>query len=183
MEAFLNHIDQNILIPLVWAVLFLIILKKIAPGRYKIASALEIIRWIIIGSASLALIYFLYGIMTSPDSYAIVNRAEGPYRMLSFLMTFCSLILPFSLLIKKLAVKPFYVLLVALLIKIGWYLERFVIIVTSLHRDYEPGLIHSELPSLIFIISLILKGVALAILLLLILNFIHRKQLKTNEQH
>ncbi|MEP2936471.1 MAG: hypothetical protein ABJM06_11310 [Gilvibacter sp.] len=176
MDAFLNLIDQNVLIPLVWAVLFLIILKKIVPGRYKIASALEIIRWIIIGYAAVALCYFLFGIMTNPDSYAIVNRAKGPYRLLYFLMTFCSLILPFSLLIKKLAAKPFYILIVALLIRIGWYLERFVIFVSSLHRDYAPSLFHSEYPSLMFIVSQLLKGAALTILILIFAHYFSKNQ-------
>ena len=101
-------------------------------------------------------------------------------------MFLSALVLPLTLFIKKLASKFWYVLLVAFGMKSGMYFERFVIIVTSFHRDYLPR--NSELENgnvelmdlFLFGIGMIfLQGVIITILILGILELIKRKKLYT----
>ena len=66
---------------------------------------------------------------TNPDEYAFMNRATGPNAIAYWIMFLSALILPLTLFVKKLATIFWYVLLVAFAMKIGMYLERFVIIV------------------------------------------------------
>jgi len=53
------------------------------------------------------------------------------------MMFLLALIMPFSLFFAKLRKLFWYVLIVAFCIKIGYYFERFVLLTTSIHRDYE----------------------------------------------
>lgn len=114
----------------------------------------------------------------NPDEYAFIHRATGPYAWAYWMMFLGTLILPLTLLIKRLASKFWYVLLVAIGMKIGVYFERFVIIVTSYHRDY---LVENENGDFIntfsFGIGLIyLQGMIIAILALGIFEIIKRKK-------
>src|SRR5438045_1955654 len=54
-------------------------------------------------------------------------------------MTFCNVIAPQLLWSKKLRSNLAAVMFVAMCVNIGMWFERFVIIVTSLHRDYLPS--------------------------------------------
>ena len=65
-------------------------------------------------------------------------RAVGDYKFLYWTMLFCNAILPTSLFIKKLRRSIPYLFIVSILVNVGMYLERFVIIVTSLAKDYTP---------------------------------------------
>jgi hypothetical protein len=125
----------------------------------------------------------------NPDKYAFINRATGPYAWAYWIMLLSSLILPFTLLSKKLAAKFWYVLLVAFAMKIGMYFERFVIIVTSFHRDYLTGNGNAELENgntelidlFAFGIGMIfLQGLIITILTLGIFEIIKRKKTVCN---
>jgi hypothetical protein len=114
----------------------------------------------------------------NPEKYAFIERATGPYKIAYWIMFLCALIFPFTLFYKKLASKFWYVLLVAFGMKIGFYFERYVIFVTSLHRDYLPSSYKSEftcLPN--FGIGLFfLQGFIIAILSLGIFEIIKRRK-------
>lgn len=87
------------------------------------------------------------------------------------------LVLPFTLLIKKLASKFWYVLLVAFGIKIGMYVERFVIIITSYHRDYLPEKVNPKLLNVLLLdIGVIfLQGIIIALTILGIFELMKSK--------
>ncbi|SNQ44959.1 membrane hypothetical protein [Cellulophaga lytica] len=121
----------------------------------------------------------------NPDEYAFINRATGPYAWAYWIMFLGALILPLTLFIKKLASKFWYVALVAFGMKSGMYFERFVIIVTSFHRDYLPNNGNTELDNrnveLIDLFSfgigmISLQGVIITILTLGIFEIIKRKK-------
>ena len=99
-------------------------------------------------------------------------------------MFLCALIFPFTLFYKKLASKFWYVLLVAFGMKIGFYFERYVIFVTSLHRDYFPSSESSEFTSLPnFGIGLIfLQGIIIAFLSLGIFEITKRRKTVHNSR-
>ena len=93
-------------------------------------------------------------------------------------MLLSALILPFSLLVKKLGTNFWYVLFVAFCMKIRNYFERFVIITTSLHRDYLPDNGNNEFTdSILYIIGMVfLQGMVIAILTLGVFEMTKRKK-------
>ncbi|QXP59481.1 hypothetical protein [Olleya sp. HaHaR_3_96] len=120
-----------------------------------------------------------------PNEYAFINRATGPYAWAYWLMFLSALCLPFTLFIKKLASKYWYVILVAFGMKIGMYFERFVIITTSFHRDYLPNHENSELGNknieLIDLFAfgigmLFLQGIIITIVTLIIFELLKREK-------
>ncbi len=65
-------------------------------------------------------------------------RALGEFRYLTWAMIFCNSLVPLTLFAKRLRRNTTYLLVVSLLVNVGMWLERFVIIVTSLAHDYDP---------------------------------------------
>jgi molybdopterin-containing oxidoreductase family membrane subunit len=74
------------------------------------------------------------------DRYMILNRMTGPYAPVYWILITCNIAIPLSLLwwsrIRKNVLALF---LISLVIQTGMWLERFVIVVTSLHRDFMPS--------------------------------------------
>jgi len=167
----LRALDISIIYPLFVTILTLILLKTITKNRFKITQALNLVRWIIIVYTLVGLVYFIFGFITNPDSMAFTNRATGPYKVMYWIVLFCALLLPFTLLFKKLASKPFYLLNIAILFKIGWFFERLVITVTSYHRNFVPNQFEVDFSWFPFFILFVLKGIAMAILLLIIAHY------------
>jgi len=73
------------------------------------------------------------------EQYAFANRATGPYAWAYWTMMSCNLLAPQLFWIKKLRTSPWFIFAMSIVINIGMWFERFVIIVTSLHRDYLPS--------------------------------------------
>lgn len=65
-------------------------------------------------------------------------RLLGNYRYLYWMMLFCNSLLPLSLFIQKFRRHISYLFILSLFVNIGMWLERFVIIVTSLSKDFDP---------------------------------------------
>ncbi len=55
------------------------------------------------------------------------------------MLIFCNAVIPQTLWIKKLRTSTTWLFLMACVVTVGMWLERFVIIVTSLHRDFLPS--------------------------------------------
>jgi molybdopterin-containing oxidoreductase family membrane subunit len=73
------------------------------------------------------------------EQYAFLNRASGPYWWSYWLMMTCNVISPQVMWIKKIRTNIMASFIISLVINVGMWFERFVIIVTSLHRDYLPS--------------------------------------------
>ena len=73
------------------------------------------------------------------ESYAFLNRATGPYWWSYWAMMTCNVISPQLFWFKKLRTSLMFSFFMSIIINIGMWFERFVIIVTSLHRDYVPS--------------------------------------------
>ena len=73
------------------------------------------------------------------ESYAFINRATGPYWWAYASMMSCNVITPQLFWFKKIRTNLVLTFILALVVNIGMWFERFVIIVTSLHRDYIPS--------------------------------------------
>jgi Ni/Fe-hydrogenase subunit HybB-like protein len=73
------------------------------------------------------------------ESYAFINRATGPYLWAYWSMMTCNVISPQLFWFKKLRTNLAFTFFMSIVVNIGMWFERFVIIVTSLHRDYMPS--------------------------------------------
>jgi molybdopterin-containing oxidoreductase family membrane subunit len=73
------------------------------------------------------------------ESYAFINRATGPYWWAYWSMMTCNVITPQLFWFKKIRTSLTASFIISIFINIGMWFERFVIIVTSLHRDYVPS--------------------------------------------
>jgi molybdopterin-containing oxidoreductase family membrane subunit len=71
--------------------------------------------------------------------YMTVNRAFGPYAPLYWLMIACNVVVTQALWSRRIRTHIPVLFVISLLVNVGMWLERFVIIVTSLHRDYVPA--------------------------------------------
>ena len=70
------------------------------------------------------------------EHYAFMNRATGPYAWAYWIMITCNVVSSQLLWIKKLRTSLMFTFFLSIVINIGMWFERFVIIVTSLHRDF-----------------------------------------------
>jgi Ni/Fe-hydrogenase subunit HybB-like protein len=70
------------------------------------------------------------------DAFTIWNRFHGPYAFWYWMLLICNLIIPQVLWFPKLRVKPFWLFLISFDILVGMWLERFIIVVVSLQRDF-----------------------------------------------
>jgi Ni/Fe-hydrogenase subunit HybB-like protein len=67
------------------------------------------------------------------------NRMSGPYAPLYWGMLACNVLAPQALWLRRVRSSVPVLFVIALLVNIGMWLERFVIVVTGLHRDYLPS--------------------------------------------
>lgn len=73
------------------------------------------------------------------ERYAFINRAFGPYWWAYWSMMTCNVISPQLFWFKKVRTSITLTFILSIVVNIGMWFERFVIIVTSLHRDYLPS--------------------------------------------
>jgi molybdopterin-containing oxidoreductase family membrane subunit len=70
------------------------------------------------------------------ENYLRWNRFHGPYAFWYLALLFCNIVLPQILWFRKIRTNPIWLFLVSLDVLVGMWLERFVIVVVSLHRDF-----------------------------------------------
>ncbi len=73
------------------------------------------------------------------EQYTFMNRALGPYWWAYFIMMSCNLIIPQLFWIRKCRTNPWIIVPVCILVNVGMWFERFVIIATSLARSFVPS--------------------------------------------
>ncbi|HUQ31888.1 MAG TPA: NrfD/PsrC family molybdoenzyme membrane anchor subunit [Pyrinomonadaceae bacterium] len=73
------------------------------------------------------------------ESYMIWNRMTGPYAYFYWALILCNVIVPQFLWSNKVRSNLLVLWIISIIVGIGMWLERFVIIVTSLHRDFLPS--------------------------------------------
>ncbi|MDG1756172.1 MAG: polysulfide reductase NrfD [Bacteroidia bacterium] len=73
------------------------------------------------------------------EQYAFANRMFGPYAWAYWTMMFCNLMAPQVFWSKWARTTPWFIFIISIIVNIGMWFERFVIIVTSLHRDFLPS--------------------------------------------
>lgn len=73
------------------------------------------------------------------DRFMIINRMYGPYAWVYRLLILCNIGLPQLLWIRKYRRSVPALFGMSLVVLVGMWIERFIIVVTSLHRDYLPS--------------------------------------------
>ena len=78
----------------------------------------------------------------SNDKYELAlawNRIKGPYSHYYWTLVACNIVIPQCLWLNKIRSTPWMLFCVALVVNTGMWLERFVIVVLSLNRDFLPS--------------------------------------------
>ena len=73
------------------------------------------------------------------EKFAFINRAMGPYAWAYWTMALCNVISPQIFWFKKARTSIPIMFVVCIFVNIGMWFERFVIVVTSLSRDFLPS--------------------------------------------
>jgi molybdopterin-containing oxidoreductase family membrane subunit len=73
------------------------------------------------------------------ETFTFINRALGPYAWAYWIMITCNVVSPQFFWFKKLRTSIPVMFIIGIVVNIGMWFERFVIIVTSLSRDYLPS--------------------------------------------
>jgi Ni/Fe-hydrogenase subunit HybB-like protein len=73
------------------------------------------------------------------EQYMIVNRMQGPYRTLYWALIACNVAVPQLLWSQRVRRNLAALWIISLVVGVGMWLERFIIVVVSLHRDFLPS--------------------------------------------
>ncbi len=76
---------------------------------------------------------------SSYEQYAFLNRAFGPYWWSYWIMVTCNVIIPQFFWFRWFRRNIKAMFIISILVNLGMWFERYVIIVTSLHRDFLPA--------------------------------------------
>jgi Ni/Fe-hydrogenase subunit HybB-like protein len=80
-----------------------------------------------------------YSANPTEEFVVIKNRTTGPYAPLYWLLMLCNVVTPQFLWFRRVRSSIPALFVIAIIVNIGMWLERFVIVVTSLHRDFLPS--------------------------------------------
>ncbi|HXU45299.1 MAG TPA: NrfD/PsrC family molybdoenzyme membrane anchor subunit [Thermoanaerobaculia bacterium] len=73
------------------------------------------------------------------EQFMLLNRMQGPYRFHWMTLILCNAIVPQALWFRRVRRSPVALFVVSMFVNVGMWLERFVIIVVSLSRDFLPS--------------------------------------------
>jgi Ni/Fe-hydrogenase subunit HybB-like protein len=93
----------------------------------------------IVGIAYLTEYFIAWYSGVPAEQYAFYNRATGPYWWAYWTMMTCNVVSPQLFWFKQIRTSVVASFILSIVVNIGMWFERFVIIVTSLHRDYLPS--------------------------------------------
>jgi hypothetical protein len=75
----------------------------------------------------------------SHESFMMTNRMFGPYGWAYWTLVLTNILIPQLLWFRRVRQSVGILFLISMSINVGMWLERFVIVVTSLHRDFMPS--------------------------------------------
>jgi len=89
------------------------------------------------------------------ERFVFMNRAMGPFAWAYWTMVTCNVLTPQLLWFRRIRTNMLFVFILSIFINIGMWFERFVIIVTSLHRDFLPSSWRGYVPTHIEVATLL----------------------------
>jgi molybdopterin-containing oxidoreductase family membrane subunit len=93
----------------------------------------------IVGYGYLSEVFFGFYSANKYEGFMIWNRMTGPYGPIYWALIFCNILTPQWLWLRRVRTSTLGLFAVAMVVNVGMWLERFVIVVTSLHRDFLPS--------------------------------------------
>jgi Ni/Fe-hydrogenase subunit HybB-like protein len=84
-------------------------------------------------------LFFAWYSADTYERFMAFNRVYGPYHIYWYALIFCNGLTPQLLWFRKIRTSPVGLFLISLVVSVGMWLERFVIVVTSLTRDFLPA--------------------------------------------
>ena len=108
-------------------------------NHIELMNIVIIITGSIVGIAYITEFFIAWYSGVEAEQYAFINRATGPYWWAYWSMMTCNVISPQLFWFKKIRTSIAATFILSIIVNIGMWFERFVIIVTSLHRDYLPS--------------------------------------------
>jgi Ni/Fe-hydrogenase subunit HybB-like protein len=100
---------------------------------------ITLVTGLIVGYAYVMEIFYAWYSGNIYEMYMMFNRAFGPYWWSYWALVLCNIIVPQALWFKKVRTSTIALFVVAMFVNVGMWLERFVIIVVSLSRDFLPS--------------------------------------------
>jgi len=94
----------------------------------------------IVGIAYITELFMAWYSGVQYEQYAFINRSTGPYWWAYWSMMTCNVVTPQLFWFKKIRTSILATFIISIFVNIGMWFERFVIIVTSLHREYIPSM-------------------------------------------
>lgn len=94
---------------------------------------------LIVGYGYLMEAFFAYYSANEFEGYMYINRLIGPYAWSFYALLLTNIAIPQALWFQRVRSSPVALFLISIVISIGMWLERFVIVVVSLHRDFIPA--------------------------------------------
>jgi len=89
------------------------------------------------------------------EQFAFLNRALGPFAWGYWIMVGCNVAVPQLLWFRKVRGNVAVLFVLSLFVNVGMWFERFIIIVTSLHRDFLPSSWADYTPTVIEVATLL----------------------------
>ncbi|MEQ8926637.1 MAG: NrfD/PsrC family molybdoenzyme membrane anchor subunit [Fulvivirga sp.] len=111
----------------------------ITVNHIELMNIVIIITGSIVGIAYITEFFIAWYSGVEAEQYAFINRATGPYWWAYATMMTCNVISPQLFWVKSIRTNIAATFILSIVVNIGMWFERFVIIVTSLHRDYLPS--------------------------------------------
>ena len=103
----------------------------------------------LVGTAYITELFMAWYSGVEFEQYAFLNRATGPYWWSYAIMMGCNVLTPQLYWINSIRKSFIATFILSIFVNIGMWFERFVIIVTSLHRDFLPSSWSMFSPSII----------------------------------
>ncbi|HYG78434.1 MAG TPA: NrfD/PsrC family molybdoenzyme membrane anchor subunit [Planctomycetota bacterium] len=73
------------------------------------------------------------------EMFVTHNRETGPYAITFWLLILCNVLVPQLLWLRSIRTSVAALFVISLIVNVGMWMERFVIVITSLHRDFLPS--------------------------------------------
>ena len=89
------------------------------------------------------------------ETFVFISRAFGPYAWAYWTMVSCNVIFPQLFWIKRIRTSIWAMFVICLLVNVGMWFERYVIVVTSLSSDFLPSSWDYYTPTLIDVLTLL----------------------------
>jgi molybdopterin-containing oxidoreductase family membrane subunit len=84
-------------------------------------------------------VFFAYYSGNEYERFVTINRALGPYAWSYWALIACNIVTPQFLWSRRVRQSVPALFVVAVIVNVGMWLERFVIVIISLHRDFLPS--------------------------------------------